>query len=354
MENKINSVFKIAGTKVQPGERVNINLPVASLSTRTDFTMPVTVIHSKKPGPVLFVSAAIHGDEINGVEIVRRLLNENRLQKIQGTLIAIPIVNVFGFINHARYLPDRKDLNRFFPGSPNGSLAARMADIFVTEIVSKCTHGIDLHTGAIHRTNFPQVRARLDNAETLRLAQAFGAPIIVDSNLRDGSLREHVTEEGIPMLLYEAGEALRFDEISIRVGLRGILSVMHTIGMFPETMRKPKVKDAIVIRSSEWVRAPDSGILKHKAKLGAMVNVNDTIGVISDPFGGNRVPVNTDAEGIVIGLINNPIVNEGDALFHIGQTTHRVDTVKTIVDFMEYISPSQPENYHTEPPILSE
>lgn len=346
--------FNLAGNEIKPGERVNLNIPVASLSTHTDFTMPVTVIHGKKPGPVLFVSAAIHGDEINGVEIVRRLLSEHRMNRIRGTLIAIPIVNVFGFINHERYLPDRKDLNRFFPGSPNGSLAARMADIFVTEIVEKSTHGIDLHTGAIHRTNFPQIRARLDKAETLQLAQAFGAPVIVDSNLRDGSLREHATEEGIPMLLYEAGEALRFDEVSIRVGLRGILSVMHAIGMFPETRRKPRTKDSIIIRSSQWVRAPDSGILKHKAKLGAMVNVNDTIGVVSDPFGGNRVEVKTDEEGIIIGLINNPIVNEGDALFHVGQTVHRADTVKTIVDFMEYISPSQPEHYHSEPPADSE
>lgn len=352
--NKNTTSFFLAGHEVKPGERVNINLPVASLSTRTDFTMPVTVIHGKKPGPVLFVSAAIHGDEINGVEIVRRLLSDHRLHKIRGTLLAIPIVNVFGFINHSRYLPDRKDLNRFFPGAKNGSLAARMADIFIREIVKKSTHGIDLHTGAIHRSNFPQVRARLDNAETLELAQAFSAPVIVDSNLRDGSLREYVTEMGIPMLLYEAGEALRFDEASIRVGLRGVISVMKSLEMIPESKRKARVKDSIIIRSSQWVRAPESGILKHKAEPGAMVNVNDIIGVISDPFGGNRVEVTTEDEGIIIGLINNPIVNEGDALFHIGQTVHRTDTVKTMVDYLEYISPSQPEQYNREPPTNSE
>ncbi len=349
-----NKPFTIGDTVIQPGERVNINLPVASLSTQTDFSMPVTVINGKKTGPVLFVSAAIHGDEINGVEIVRRLLNGHRMNRIHGTLIAIPIVNVFGFINHERYLPDRKDLNRFFPGTTNGSLASRMANIFVSEIVKKSTHGIDLHTGAIHRTNFPQIRARLENTETLQLAQAFGAPVIINSNLRDGSLRQYATEEGLPMLLYEAGEALRFDEASIRVGLRGVLAVMHSIGMFPESKRRPRLKEPIIIRSSQWVRAPESGILMHKGKLGALVNVGDTLGVISDPFGGNRVEVKTDEEGIVIGLINNPIVNEGEALFHIGQTTHHADSVKSIADFLDYINPLQPENYFIEPPSDSE
>ncbi len=193
---------------IEPGCSVMIDLPLPRLYTHALMTMPVHVIRGKKPGPKLFVSAAIHGDELNGVEIIRRLLKQPALNKLRGDLIAIPMVNVYGIIHHSRYLPDRRDLNRSFPGSKKGSLAARLADLFMTEIVRKCTHGIDLHTGAIHRSNLPQIRANLDDAETLSLAKSFNVPVLLNSNLRDGSMRESAAGLGIPMLLYEAGEAL--------------------------------------------------------------------------------------------------------------------------------------------------
>ncbi len=182
-------------------------------------------------GPFFFVSAAVHGDEINGVEIIRRLLQVKALNQIKGTLLAIPIVNPFGFIQRSRYLPDRRDLNRSFPGSPKGSLAGRLAHLFMTEIAERCDFGIDLHTGSNFRTNLPQVRASLDDERTIELARAFGAPVIVPSELREGSLRESIAELGKPVLVYEGGEALYFNEGAIRSGLRGIIRLMRHVGM---------------------------------------------------------------------------------------------------------------------------
>ena len=226
-----NRSITIGDSTIKPGERVNVNLPVADLYTSTSLHMPVQVICGRKDGPVLFVSAAVHGDELNGVEVVRRLLKLRAMRSLRGTLLAVPIVNIHGFLDQSRYLPDRRDLNRSFPGSSKGSIAARLANIFIQEIMSKATYGIDLHTGAINRSNLPQIRANLDDAETLDLAMAFGAPVVINSNIRDGSLRACASERGMPVLIYEAGEALRFDETCIRAGMRGVLNVMRHIGM---------------------------------------------------------------------------------------------------------------------------
>ena len=245
--------FKISGITVKPGNRITTNIPVAHLHTHTEMTIPVHVIHGRKEGPVLFVSAAIHGDEILGVEIIRRLVQYKKLRQIRGTLLAVPVVNVYGFIHHSRYLPDRRDLNRFFPGSETGSLASRLAHIFITEIVEKSTHGIDIHTGSNHRINLPNIRARLDDPDTLQLAEAFGAPVIIDANVRDGSLRQAVMEMRIPILLFEAGEVLRFDELAARAGIRGILSVMCRIGMLSDGRAKRR-KTAPLVSTVSWAR----------------------------------------------------------------------------------------------------
>jgi len=227
----MSNILTIAGQEIEAGQRRSINIPVARLYTHTEMSMPVHVLRGKKDGPRMFVSAAIHGDEIIGVEIIRRLLKLKILQRLRGTLIAVPVVNVYGFINHTRYLPDRRDLNRFFPGSQKGSLTSRLAEIFMAEIVANCTLGIDLHAGYHHRINLPHIRACLGNAETEKLAFAFGAPVILNADLRDGSLRQAAEEKGMPMLLYESGEALRFDEFAVRAGVKGVLAVMRAIGM---------------------------------------------------------------------------------------------------------------------------
>jgi len=321
MPTKLNgNVIHINGQDILPGKRITLDLPFANFYTHAPVSMPVQVVNGRKPGPRLFVSAAIHGDELNGVEIIRRLLKLKKLEHLRGTLIAVPVVNIFGLIHHSRYLPDRRDLNRSFPGSDCGSLAARLAHLFMTEIVAHCTHGIDLHTGAYHRVNLPQVRAHLDDPETARLARAFGVPVMLNSVLRDASLREAAAARGIPMLLYEAGEALRFDEDSINVGLKGVVSVMHALEMLPP--RPPPTStpsESFVAYSNGWIRAPHSGILRNLIALGKRVSKGDVLGIIADPFGEEEILVRATSAGMIIGRTNLPLVNEGEALFHIAR-----------------------------------
>lgn len=312
--------IEIANELIQPGTRKIIQVPVASLYTHTQMDLPVYVIHGKKAGPRLFVSAAIHGDEINGVEIIRRLFRKKALNDLRGTLIAIPVVNMFGFIQHSRYLPDRRDLNRSFPGSGKGPLASRLAHIFMQTIVKICDYGIDLHTGAIHRSNLPQIRAKLDDEETRQLATAFGVPVIINSNVRDGSLREAAAENGVKMLLYEAGEALRFDELAIKAGVRGILQVMRHLKMLKPSKRSTGHTEPYIAKSRYWIRAPHAGVLRDFKKLGDHVEKGDLLGTVSDPTdiaGDSEFSVTADRSGLIIGKSNLPLVNEGDAIYHI-------------------------------------
>lgn len=348
----LNDDLTINGITVKPGTRKTIDLPAGRLYTHAPMTIPVHIVSGKKAGPRLFISAAIHGDEINGVEIIRRLLKLSSIKRLHGTIIAVPIVNVHGFINHSRYLPDRRDLNRSFPGSEKGSLAARIAYLFMHEIVSQSTHGIDLHTGAIHRNNLPQVRANLDDEETNKLARAFDVPVIISSNIRDGSLRESAAEYGIPMLLYEAGEALRFDEVSIRAGVRGIVNVMRMLEMLPKSRSKTRKNiEPVVARSSSWIRASDSGILRAMIPLGGRVKKGTLLGVVADPFGEREVQIISPFSGIIIGRTNLPLVNEGDAIYHIARfgDIHEVEAV--VDEFHEEYSPDIMTTPHPESPI---
>jgi hypothetical protein len=326
----------IGGVTISPGERVTIEIPVADLYTHTSLTMPVHVLHGRHPGPTLFVSAAVHGDELNGVEIIRRLLKLRVLRSLRGTLITVPIVNVFGFLNRTRYLPDRRDLNRAFPGSERGSVTARLANLFAVEIVAKSDCGIDLHTGAVHRANLPQIRADLGDERTRRLAEAFGVPVLINATVRDGSLREFTAERGIPMLLYEGGEALRFDEDSIRAGLRGIPRVMRELGMLPQ--RRPRAAvPTVIARSSAWVRAPASGIVRSLAPLGAHVKKAQLLGIVSDPFGVSETPISAPFAGIIIGVSNLPLSHEGDALFHLARFESVRDAARSLASFQSGI-----------------
>jgi uncharacterized protein len=326
--------IRIGGVTVGPGERATIDLPVAGLYTHGDLTMPVRVVRGKKPGPTLFVSAAIHGDEINGVEIIRRLLKMQGLRRLRGTLLAVPVVNVFGFIGHSRYLPDRRDLNRSFPGSGEGSLASRLAELFIREVVANSTHGIDLHTAAVHRSNLPQLRVTLSVPGVEPLARAFGAPVVLDANVRDGSLRSAVYDRGVPVLVYEGGEALRFDEVAIRAGLRGVTGVMHALDMLPTPKTKPRrFVEPLISRSSTWVRAPESGVLRTRQPLGSFVEVGEVLGTIGDPFGDREVAVEAPVSGLVVGRLHLPLVNEGDALFHVARFDAAQSTVEAIEAF---------------------
>lgn len=311
-----NPSIKVGTATVNAGERATVRLPVADLYTGTSLAMPVHVVCGRRDGPVLFVSAAIHGDELNGVEIIRRLLKRKALSSMRGTLLAVPIVNVHGFLDQSRYLPDRRDLNRSFPGSRKGSVAARMAHTFMHEIVDKADFGIDLHTGALNRANLPQIRGNLDDEQTLQLAKAFGAPVIVNSNVRDGSLRQCAADKGMPMLIYEAGEALRFDELSIRAGLRGTMNAMRHIGMLPLS-RKTRPVSPVLADSTSWVRAPESGIVIPRVELGSRVTEGDVLAVIGDPVSDEEALVKAPFDGIIIGQSKLPLAHEGDALFNV-------------------------------------
>lgn len=334
----MNETLEINGTRIPPGTRATIDIPLTKLYTHTMLAMPVHVVHGKKPGPRLFVSAAIHGDELNGVEIIRRLLQLRQINRLHGTLFAIPIVNVHGFLDRSRYLPDRRDLNRSFPGSEHGSLASRVARLFMEQIVERCTHGIDLHTGALHRSNLPHIRAYLDDAETSRLAEAFGTAVMINSNLRDGSLRQAAVEMGVPMLLYEAGEALRFDEISISAGVKGVVNVMRSLDMLPHVRARKKEKTIrpVVARSSSWVRAPESGILRALMPLGVRVSKGDVLAIVADPFGEREVKVAAPYDGIIIGRSNLPLVHEGEALFHLARFQKIDDATAQLDEFNDY------------------
>jgi len=272
----------------------------------------------------MWVSAAVHGDEVNGVEIIRRVLERIEPDSLKGCLIAVPIVNVFGFIQQSRYLPDRRDLNRCFPGSDRGSLASRLAHLFMTEIVDRCQYGIDLHTGSHYRTNLPQIRANLEDEETRRCAVAFGAPAMMHAATRDGSMRHAATARGVNMLLYEAGEPLRFAQDAIRIGTTGVLRVMRSLRMIASAP-KAKTTHPIEIADSSWVRARRGGILRLDAGLGDRVQKSARLGVIADTFGDNPVSVRAPWGGIVIGHTVNPLVNQGDAIVHLAKVRQHTD-----------------------------
>ncbi len=349
-----NAPLTIGGQYSAAGTRAVVDLPVADLYTHAKLTMPVSVIRGRRAGPTLFVSAALHGDELNGVEIIRRLLKLRDLSRLRGTLIAVPIVNVYGFLRHARYLPDRRDLNRSFPGSSTGSVAARLAHMFAKEILNQADYGIDLHTGAVHRANLPQIRADLSNDETRGLAEAFGCPLLIDAGLREGSLREYASEKGIPLLLYEAGEALRFDEFSIRAGVRGVGNVMRALGMLAARRRRKAPPKPVVALDSNWERAPESGVLRSLVELGEYVAADQVLAYVADPFGETEIAVRAEHAGIVIGRSCLPLAHAGDALYHVARVKGAQQLASRVEAYQSAHEPNGANDHGEsgEPPIV--
>ena len=329
--------FSIAGVDVAPGTRASVTLPVSALPDHTAVGLNVEVIHGKRDGPTMFVSAAVHGDEVIGVEIVRRLLRAPQLANLRGTLLVVPVVNSFGFLARSRYLPDRRDLNRCFPGTASGSLGSRLAHIFLREVVLRCDFGIDLHSAAEHRTNLPQIRVTPRDATTARMARAFGAPVILTSPLRDGSLRGEAAERGTPVLLYEAGEGLRFDEFAVRVGLAGILRVMRDEAMLAAKGIAKARTPSLICRASTWLRAPVGGLLRTFRAEGEIVEEGDVLAAVSDPTGTVEAELLAPGPGILIGRAVLPVVNEGDAVFHLAELSPKAneDTVDALTAQLE-------------------
>lgn len=342
--------FPIGGQLVAAATRRSVNLSLPGLYTNDPVSMPVHVIHGRHEGPIVFVSAAVHGDEINGVEIIRRLLRLPQMKRLYGTLLAVPIVNVFGFHNRSRYLPDRRDLNRSFPGNESGSMAGRLGHVFMSEIVRRADFGIDLHTAAVHRDNLPQIRADINDPILEPLAKAFSAPVLLHSAAPAGSLRGAAADIGVPVMVYEAGEALRFEEMSIQIGLRGVLNVLRRLSMLPASKPKPS-KPSAVLRSSTWQRAPQSGILRAQSKLGSMVRKGETLGVVADPTGESEMPLEAPYDGVVIGRTNLPLVFEGEALFHVGRT-RQTTLLEQHLDALHEGTTITPPELIEEPPIV--
>ena len=306
----------INNQEVQPGETKRIEVNIAKLPSHSSIDLSITVSRAAREGPVLLLSGGLHGDEINGIEIVRRVLEEGYHVPTSGTVICIPIINIYGFIHFSRYVPDGKDVNRSFPGNKNGSLASRLAYYMVHDILPKIDYGFDFHTGGADRTNFPQLRGVMTDPKNKELADVFYAPFTLHSKFRPKSLRQTASKLGKKILVYEGGESSRFDEYAIKQGIDGVLRVMHHLGMGIEAPR-PDYTNRTVKRSS-WIRARTSGLFQTEVKSGQEVSKNELVGFITDPFGDFKVPIKSPASGFVIGLNNNPILHQGDAVMHIG------------------------------------
>ncbi|MGA9279504.1 succinylglutamate desuccinylase/aspartoacylase family protein [Ilumatobacter sp.] len=322
--------FSIGNLDVVAGRSAIGEIPISRLVTGNQISIPINVFHGRNEGPVIWLSAAVHGDEIAGVEIIRRALTAIDPRSLSGTIVAVPIVNVHGFLSGDRYLPDRRDLNRSFPGSAGGSLAARVANIFMTEIVQRCDVGIDLHTGSDHRTNLAQIRADLDDPRTRDLAVAFGAPLMMHAKLRDGSMRAAATATGSTVLLFEGGEAWRFDHDAIDMAVAGIGRVLGRLGMVQTDDAMAMDGTSVVdppaeTRSSSWVRVRRSGIALIEVELGQIVERGDVVATVRDSVGRRLSRSRASRSGMVIGHTQQPLVNQGDAIIHIAELLDQRD-----------------------------
>ncbi|NOT74077.1 MAG: succinylglutamate desuccinylase [Cyclobacteriaceae bacterium] len=306
----------IAGNTIQPGEFKEININIARLPSRTQINTPIYVYRALEEGPVLALTAGMHGDEINGMEIVRRIIDSGHHKVLRGTTVCMPIINVYGFLNYSREVPDGKDVNRSFPGSKSGSLASRVAYHLTHEIIPVIDYGVDFHTGGAMRTNYPQVRCMMQEPKNVELANAFHAPFTIDSPFRPHSLRQQAAKKGKNIIVFEGGESLRMDHQAIDEGINGTLRLMKHLNMI-DLAPPPKVESKLIWNSS-WIRARTAGIFHPHVNAGDFINKNQMVGSITDPFGEFREEIKSQVSGYVVGLQNNPVANAGDALLHVG------------------------------------
>jgi predicted deacylase len=311
--------FAILGESVRPRSSVRIDWSPGNTFEGVALPTPVLVVHGRKPGPTLCLTAAVHGDELNGVEIIRRVVYDLNPDKFSGTLVAVPIVNLQGFQRMSRYLPDRRDLNRFFPGSPTGSAAARIAYSFFSEVISHCDALVDLHTGSFHRTNLPQLRADLRNVEVVRLTHGFGATVVLQSEGGPGTLRRAATDAGIAAITLEAGEPLRLREEDVKHGVKGIQTLLTDLGMYKR--RSIWGAKEPVYYTSRWIRADQGGFLFSDVKVGRHVRAGDQLGVITDPITNEVATIRSPVSGRVLGMALNQVVMPGFAAYRIGIET---------------------------------
>ena len=312
----MKTAFSINGNQIQAGENKVINLNIARLISGTPIDLPIYVFRSKKPGPIILLSGGLHGDEVDGIEIVRRLIQSKTFHRLKcGSVIAIPVMNIYGFLNYSREVPDGKDINRSFPGSKSGSLAARIAHHLKENILTEIDFGIDFHTGGANRYNFPQCRFYEQDEKAKEIAAIFNAPISLSSNLIDKSLRKEALKMGKSIVVFEGGEAMRYDPEAIAEGIKGAKKLLHHFGMI---QAEEESNHCTHCSDSYWVRAKSSGMLQLTARSGEKVEKGQVLAIITDPFGNFKTKIKAKEAAIIIGHNNAPLVNKGDALFHLG------------------------------------
>ena len=335
--------FEIGGHHVPACSSSDISIPITTLATGYSSMLSVRVFHGAEPGPTVFVSGAVHGDEIVGTAAIQHLAQQIDPSRLSGTVLLVPVTNIFGFLNRSRYLPDRRDLNRSFPGSVSGSLASQLAQVFFSEVVQRASLGIDIHTAAVHRYNLPQIRIDKGNPRLVELAMAFGAPVIIESPLREGSLRSKAKEEGVDMLLLEAGEALRFDNLSIETGVAGVLRVLAHLGMIDADDRLAGVSVPARSNKSTWVRSTRGGVAHPAKTSGDPARKGGLLATVAGLLGEEPEAVISPIDGIIIGHATLPVVHQGDALFHIAEVSHPEQVGAQIDSIKEAIRASEPE-----------
>ena len=317
-ENK--DIF-IGGQTVTPGEDKLLKINIDRLPTGTVIDIPVYVFNAKKPGPTILVQAGLHGDEVNGIEIVRRMLDEKRFEVDKGAVIAVPILNIFGFIHFSRDVPDGKDVNRSFPGTKSGSMASRIAYYHLTEIMHQIDYAIDLHTGGGQLHNYPQIRYTAEDTMSIKLAEVFNAPISFPSKLIKGSFRNAAYRMKKPTVVFEAGESMRFDDDSIIEGIQGILNVLKHFGMIstiePKYVERNKT---ILLDNRRWLRAPTAGMFIPKITNGSEISKGQVLGIVTDTFAKHTRQIKAPFDGYICCVNHQAVVNQGRALFHVGKS----------------------------------
>ena len=318
--------LKIGGRDIRRGTVEQILLKASEYYTATPVNVPVIVIRGSERGPIVFLTAAIHGDELNGVEIVRTIMTELDPAKLRGTVFCTPVLNRWGFLSHSRYLPGRRDLNRYFPGDPQGNLAHRVAHKIFTEIVQHAQYGIDMHTAGVGRTNLAHIRGELDDERVRRMAKAFGTEIIMDQPAAGGTLRAAATRAGIPTIILEAGETFRFQRSMVARGVAGVRNVLADLEMIEHQVVEPRFQ--VIVKVSEWIRAERGGILDIRVHPGDLLYDGMEVGVVSTPFGREVTTLKSPLTGLVIGITTIPLVQPGDAICHIAKLEKTLHTVE--------------------------
>jgi len=332
-----NTPLQICNETVYPAERLSLALPLPELFSCAPLYMPIKIIHGRQAGPCLLLTAAMHGNELNGTEIINQLLQQKALKRLRGTLIAIPVVNVPGLMNRTRFLPGGLDLDRCFPGSETGTHAERMAHLFVTELYNKADVCIDLQTGVLNHTSLPQLHIDFANGKARHLAKAFNPPVINQTPFHPGMLRTLAKQDNKPYLTYEAGQAMHFDPYAIKLGLKGVMNCLKKLEMLPERPnKKADTLKSSFSRENVWVYASTSGVSYSTLQLGQYVAKGEELCTIRDPFGSdNHETIKSPEEGIIVGIHNVPLVHEGEALFELALFPEVHDTASQLEAFEE-------------------